>query len=166
MKVALFFFFLNFIYLFIFWRLAYDMPKFWDGWMGWWFFIFLKFSEVNTESVFEFCHISYCTVWNLLVGDGFNELCIHIHMSWWNFHVDFSIIGGGSSLWTLCCWYSISRLGLPIEAKGPCLCGIGHFRFGDFWDWVVWIRSRRSEGNFVSLEILILCPVFIILKLN
>ena len=26
------------------------------------FFFFFKFSEVNTESVFEFCHISYCTV--------------------------------------------------------------------------------------------------------
>ena len=25
-------------------------------------FLFFKFSEVNTESVFEFCHISYCIV--------------------------------------------------------------------------------------------------------
>ena len=130
------------------------------------FFFFFKFIEVNTKSVFEFCHISYCTVWNLLVGDGFNELCTHIHTCWWNFHVYFSIIGSGSSLWTLCCWYLVLGLGLPIEAMGLWLCGIGRYRFGDFWDWVVWIWLRWCEGNFAPLEILILCHVFIILKLN
>ena len=105
-------------------------------------------------------------VWNLLVGYGFNELYIHIPMSWsklscrflynrwWEFPLNtLSPI--------LCLWVGVVDWG-----HGPWDCGIGCFRSGDFWDWVVWIWLRWCEGNFVPLEILILCHVFIILKLN
>ena len=92
-----------------------------------------------------------------------------------SFHVDFSMIGGGSYLWTLYCYYFIPRLG---SLFGAVVLGYGTRKWHwdsnllDFGIFEIGLRIRMGcgrEGQICLIGnlcvLIIMCHVFIIQKM-